>query len=117
MAASATPSRLPRMARSFWLWWAHRLAYRRQRRQQYSAQHLLDAHALRDLGLDRSELDSYAAEAHGWAEPTRRRVANVQGTQPACEGLPPAPAGSHAGSHADTLASGSLSTLKGHAHA
>ncbi|SDP90309.1 hypothetical protein SAMN05216303_10975 [Rhodoferax sp. OV413] len=117
MAASATPSRLPRMARSFWLWWADRLAYRRQRRQQYSAVRLLDAHALRDLGLDRSELDSYAAEARGWAEPTRRRVAHLQGAQPACEGLSPVPAGSHAGSHADGLTSGSLSTLKGHSHA
>jgi uncharacterized protein YjiS (DUF1127 family) len=34
----------------------------------------LDAHALRDLGLHRSELGSYWAESRGLAQPTRRRV-------------------------------------------
>jgi uncharacterized protein YjiS (DUF1127 family) len=34
----------------------------------------LDAATLRDLGLRRSEADSVAAEAHGIAEATRRRV-------------------------------------------
>ena len=36
---------------------------------------LLDAHALRDLGLHRSELASYLAECSGTAESTRRRLA------------------------------------------
>lgn len=34
----------------------------------------LDANALRDLGVSRSEFDSYWAESHGMAEPTRVRV-------------------------------------------
>ena len=34
----------------------------------------LDAGALRDLGMSRSEFDSYWAESHGMAEPTRLRV-------------------------------------------
>ena len=35
---------------------------------------MLDRHALRDLGLDRSEIGSYMAEAAGLASRTRRRV-------------------------------------------
>lgn len=50
----------------------------------------LDAAACRDLGIDRSELDSFAAEAAGAADRTRRRVAAA----PAC---------SHAGSHVQCL--------------
>ena len=34
----------------------------------------LDAGALRDLGMSRSKFDSYWAESHGMAEPTRVRV-------------------------------------------
>lgn len=34
----------------------------------------LDAGALRDLGMSRSEFDSYWAETHGLAEQTRLRV-------------------------------------------
>ena len=34
----------------------------------------LEAGALRDLGMSRSEFDSYWAESHGMAEPTRVRV-------------------------------------------
>ena len=35
----------------------------------------LDAHALRDLGLGRSECGSYLAESAGRADTTRRRIA------------------------------------------
>ena len=35
----------------------------------------IDAATLRDLGMSRGEFDSYWAETHGLAEPTRRRVA------------------------------------------
>ena len=38
----------------------------------------LDAHALRDLGLDRSECGSYLAESAGRVEATRRRVAALR---------------------------------------
>jgi uncharacterized protein YjiS (DUF1127 family) len=34
----------------------------------------LDDNALRDLGITRGEFDSYWAETHGLAEPTRVRV-------------------------------------------
>jgi uncharacterized protein YjiS (DUF1127 family) len=34
----------------------------------------LDEAALRDIGMSRSEFDSYWAETHGQAEPTRVRV-------------------------------------------
>ena len=34
----------------------------------------LDASTLRDLGMTRGEFDSYWAETHGLAEPTRVRV-------------------------------------------
>ena len=49
----------------------------RQRRQAgafYDALRQLDDHTLRDLGFDRSELGSVAAEASGQAEHTRLRV-------------------------------------------
>ena len=36
--------------------------------------HRLDDNALRDLGISRSEFDSYWAESHGLAERSRRRV-------------------------------------------
>lgn len=36
--------------------------------------HQLDAGTLRDLGMSRSEFDSYWAETHGQAEQTRTRV-------------------------------------------
>jgi uncharacterized protein YjiS (DUF1127 family) len=48
-----------------------------QRQRQFWAElHLLDGAALRDLGLDRSELDSFAAEAARTAARTRRRLAS-----------------------------------------
>lgn len=34
----------------------------------------LDAQTLRDIGMSRTEFDSYWAESHGLAEPTRVRV-------------------------------------------
>jgi uncharacterized protein YjiS (DUF1127 family) len=34
----------------------------------------LDAQTVRDLGMSRCEFDSYWAETHGLAEPTRTRV-------------------------------------------
>jgi uncharacterized protein YjiS (DUF1127 family) len=42
----------------------------------------LDANALRDLGMSRSEFDSYWAESHGTAEQTRVRV--IQGFRRRC---------------------------------
>jgi uncharacterized protein YjiS (DUF1127 family) len=50
------------------------LARRRHEREELQ---LLDAWALRDLGLDRSELGSCHAEATGAAHCTRRRIAGV----------------------------------------
>jgi uncharacterized protein YjiS (DUF1127 family) len=40
-------------------------------RREFNA---LDASTLRDLGMSRSEFDSYWAETHGMAEQTRARV-------------------------------------------
>lgn len=37
----------------------------------------IDAATLRDLGMTRAEFDSYWAESHGLAQPTRRRVLNA----------------------------------------
>jgi uncharacterized protein YjiS (DUF1127 family) len=39
----------------------------------------LDAGALRDLGISRSEFDSYWAESHGLAEQTRVRAMDAVG--------------------------------------
>ena len=47
---------------------------RRLARQTLIALHELDAHTLRDLGFDRSELVSVAAEVSGDAEVTRARL-------------------------------------------
>ena len=47
---------------------------RRLARQTLIALHKLDARTLRDLGLDRSELVSVAAEVSGDAELTRARL-------------------------------------------
>jgi uncharacterized protein YjiS (DUF1127 family) len=49
-----------------------RSARRRQARAVRAAFGELDAHTLRDLGLDRSEIGSLAAEVTGEAERTRR---------------------------------------------
>lgn len=46
---------------------------RRQTRDTYLALRALDARALRDLGFDRSEILSVAAEVIGDADPTRAR--------------------------------------------
>ena len=46
----------------------------RQRRCEAEA---LDVATLRDLGLSRSELGSFEAEANGFAPPTRRRLADA----------------------------------------
>ena len=43
----------------------------------------LDAATLRDLGMSRGEFDSYWAETHGLAEPTRRRAMHDK-----CQGEP-----------------------------
>ena len=50
--------------------------WRRAQRQQRELR-MLDASALRDLALDRSELASYEAESRGVAPCTRRRVADA----------------------------------------
>jgi len=47
---------------------------RRQARAVYDALRGLDDHTLHDLGFDRSEITSVAAEVTGEAEPTRVRV-------------------------------------------
>ena len=75
------PGRLARIAQSrgqvavavlqqfFAAWKRRRLA-----RQTLLALHKLDARTLRDLGFDRSELVSVAAEVSGDAEVTRARL-------------------------------------------
>ena len=60
-----------------WRWLAWTIARLQRKRQQWRELQLLDQNALRDLGLDRSELGSYEAEAVGAAICTRRRVSNV----------------------------------------
>ena len=72
-AVAAEPSGLARIAQ-----WCLRLVSRwraadgrRRAEREFGA---LDAHALRDLGLHRSEFGSYWAESRGLAQPTRRRV-------------------------------------------
>jgi uncharacterized protein YjiS (DUF1127 family) len=57
-----------------WLWFAAVLNRLRRQRQQRTELRLLDPMALRDLGIDRSELGSIAAEASGAASCTRQRV-------------------------------------------
>ena len=47
--------------------------HRRAARTRHELEQL-DEHALRDLGLTRGELDSYAAEARGAVARSRRRV-------------------------------------------
>lgn len=59
---------------SAWVWLLSICTRLRQERQRRAELQELDAATLRDLALDRSELDSCAAEAAGSAEPTRRRV-------------------------------------------
>jgi uncharacterized protein YjiS (DUF1127 family) len=55
--------------------WVRRIVARSKRRAQARATRRalssLDAHALRDLGFDRSEITSVAAEIAGDADPTR----------------------------------------------
>ena len=55
-----------------WLRIAH--AERRRAARDRAELDRLDAQALRDLGLTRGEIDSYAAEAAGAAPRSRRRV-------------------------------------------
>jgi uncharacterized protein YjiS (DUF1127 family) len=72
-ASAAKPSALERFGQ-----WCLRLVGRwrtaSERRAAERELGALDAHALRDLGLHRSELGSYWAESRGLAQPTRRRV-------------------------------------------
>jgi uncharacterized protein YjiS (DUF1127 family) len=51
-----------------------RLRVRRRQRLELAS---LDSRALRDLGLSRSELASYAMERAGAADATRRRLATT----------------------------------------
>ena len=51
---------------------------RRQARETYRALRELDAHTLRDIGLDRSELRSIAAEVSGALEVTRMHAVHVE---------------------------------------
>jgi uncharacterized protein YjiS (DUF1127 family) len=59
---------LRRLAESLAGSWRHAAARR--------AFHELDDRTLRDLGMSRSEIDSYWVEAHGQAERTRQRIAS-----------------------------------------
>jgi|KBSSwiStaDraftv2_1062776.scaffolds.fasta_scaffold414630_2 uncharacterized protein YjiS (DUF1127 family) len=61
-----------------------RIAHAERRRTARARQDLgqLDEHALRDLGLTRGELDSYAAEARGAVAKSRRRVDDPHGWSP-----------------------------------
>ena len=52
---------------------------RRLAKQSYTALQSLDARTLRDMGLDRSEITSIAAEIAGQAERTRLRVTSLNG--------------------------------------
>jgi uncharacterized protein YjiS (DUF1127 family) len=65
---------------------ARRAHARRRRRQEakniYDTLHQLDDRTLRDLGLDRSEIPSLAAEVTGGAEPTRVRALLMSHTFP-----------------------------------
>jgi len=56
--------------------WACVPLWRQHRRRRHDRREVdrLDPHALRDLGLHRSELLSYRAESAGDAQLTRRRV-------------------------------------------
>ncbi|MBG9390521.1 DUF1127 domain-containing protein [Caenimonas aquaedulcis] len=64
----------------------------REREMERREWRLLDDRTLRDLGLSRGELDSWAAEERGLAPVTRRRVR--AGALAPC-----APAGVRAGAH------------------
>ena len=68
------------MARSGWERWK----LQRRAADTRRALERLDARALRDLAVDRSEISSLAAEVAGRAEPTRTRV----GPAPARAELP-----------------------------
>jgi uncharacterized protein YjiS (DUF1127 family) len=57
--------------------WVHAMTDRERRRHEREELESLDVSALRDLGLDRSELGSCHAEATGAAHCTRRRIAGV----------------------------------------
>jgi len=63
-------SRLPKQLRSVLRELADSWRYAAARREFHS----LDDATLRDLGMRRSEYDSYWAESHGLAEHTRKRV-------------------------------------------
>jgi hypothetical protein len=65
-----SPGWLVRMSTRFCVLW-HEAAARCEAER-------LDAAALRDLGVDSSELPSYLAEAGGEAERTRRRVREIE---------------------------------------
>lgn len=90
-----------------WRWLVRAHARRRRRRQQERELRGLDPAALRDLGLDRSELGSYEAEAAGAAMCTRRRVSGGPGPGGSPESLAVGRGRSfsHAGSHEDCVPS------------
>jgi uncharacterized protein YjiS (DUF1127 family) len=64
-----------------WPWRRLLSAIRRRRRarQQRAELRLLEHRDLRDLGIDRSELPSFDAEAAGTAPSTRRRISRGGG--------------------------------------
>lgn len=70
---SFTPHGLSRLA-----WLRPIIDHRRRSRAAIPRDHL-DAATLRDLAIDRSELDSYLAEALEEAQATRRRIAVLSG--------------------------------------
>lgn len=67
-------ARLWRGLRALWRASAARARERKLARETYDTLHSLDAHTLHDLGLDRSEIESVAAEMAGFARPTRVRT-------------------------------------------
>ncbi|WP_280154391.1 hypothetical protein [Piscinibacter sp. XHJ-5] len=73
-SSRARPSLLRRLAGA----WQALRSLRRQAADRRRFQRL-DAATLRDLGMCRSEFDSFWLEAHGRAMPTRRRTAAARG--------------------------------------
>ena len=57
------------------------IAIRHRRRSTIHALSALNDHLLKDIGIDRSEIDSFAAELTGHAEPSRMRL--IRTTMPA----------------------------------
>ena len=73
-SAAALEPRLAKRLRSEWRTVLQGIAGAWRRDAAWREFSRLDANTLRDLGISHSEFDSYWAETHGLAEPTRLRV-------------------------------------------